>query len=72
MVKDAARDSWLNAHGIMVFRIPAGDLLADPDDTANGVIALALERMAELGTEKETPPTTLRVVPPPRKRGGPK
>jgi very-short-patch-repair endonuclease len=35
IAKDTVRDSWLNARGIMVHRIPAGDLLADPDDTAN-------------------------------------
>jgi len=57
MVRDAVRDAWLNSQGIMVHRVPAGDLLAEPDDTADGVIALALDRMAELGTTEDPPPT---------------
>ncbi len=45
---DAVRDAWLTEQGIYVHRIWAIDLLAAPDDTADAVIALALERLREI------------------------
>ena len=45
---DTVRDVWLTEQGIFVHRIWAVDLLAAPDDTADGVMALALERINAL------------------------
>jgi very-short-patch-repair endonuclease len=46
--RDAARDAWLAEMGIYTYRITAGDVFGDPDDAANGVVLVALERIAEL------------------------
>ncbi len=48
MAHDAKRDIWLNEQGIQVHRIIARDLLAASDETADGVITLALERWEAL------------------------
>ncbi len=45
---DAVRDEALTRVGIFVHRIWAIDLLAAPDDTADSVMALALERINAL------------------------
>jgi very-short-patch-repair endonuclease len=36
--RDEARTAWLNAKGIEVLRIPAKDLLADPDAVADALL----------------------------------
>ncbi|MBP2158115.1 MULTISPECIES: endonuclease domain-containing protein [Asticcacaulis] len=51
---DEKRDQWLTEQGIYVHRINAVDLLADPDETANGVVNLALGRWLAL---QDAPPT---------------
>ncbi len=43
--KDASRDAFLNARGIAVYRIPAGDVYRDADGAANGAVLVALERI---------------------------
>ena len=43
--KDASRDAWLNARGIEVFRIPAGEVYRNADEAADGAIRVALERV---------------------------
>ncbi|GGZ35215.1 endonuclease domain-containing protein [Asticcacaulis endophyticus] len=48
---DKTRDLWLKSKGIGVYRIKAIDLLDNPDETAQGVIDLARERIIN------TPPT---------------
>jgi very-short-patch-repair endonuclease len=53
-VHDEKRDEWLTEQGIYVYRINAVDLLANPDETANGVVNLAAERWHAL---QEAPPT---------------
>ena len=58
-VRDAKRDAWLESEAIFTYRVVATELMVDPDEVAAGVIALALERMAELGN------------PPPSRAGGP-
>ncbi len=45
---DLKRDQWLSEQGIYVHRIHAVDLLANPDETATGVIDLASERLKGL------------------------
>src|SRR5690606_25534368 len=44
MSHDHVRDQWLESQGIYVYRIPAREVLADPDQAADGVIRLAEER----------------------------
>ena len=56
--RDEVRDRWLDERGIYTHRIIARDLLANPDETADGVIRLALERAAK------TPPTIASDGPP--------
>jgi very-short-patch-repair endonuclease len=38
--KDAFRQAWLEALGLGVLRIPAGDVLRDPVDCADGILRL--------------------------------
>ncbi|WP_113891334.1 endonuclease domain-containing protein [Roseiarcus fermentans] len=40
--RDARRDAWLRAVGIEVLRIPARDVLTNPDKAADGLFRLAL------------------------------
>ena len=55
--RDEARDAWLAERRIETLRLPAGDVLADPVAVAEGIIALARERMAAMG---KAPPSSLR------------
>ncbi len=48
IAKDAIRDAYLAEIGIRTYRIFAGDVAEDADEAANGVILIALERIAEL------------------------
>ena len=36
--RDERRDAWLTARGLIVVRIPASDVLADPDEVADGLV----------------------------------
>jgi len=45
--RDARRDAWLNAQGIVVVRILAGDVLRSVDEAANAIARLAKSRIAE-------------------------
>jgi len=47
--KDRSRDAWLNARGIEVYRIPAGDVYADAGSAADGVVQAAKARTEALG-----------------------
>ena len=40
--RDDLRDEYLKAQGIKTLRIPATDVLADPDDVAEGIYRLAV------------------------------
>ncbi|MGN6849873.1 MAG: endonuclease domain-containing protein [Sphingomicrobium sp.] len=42
--RDNRRTEWLNGEGVEVLRIPAKEVLADPDDIADAVIRLCAER----------------------------
>jgi very-short-patch-repair endonuclease len=58
IAKDAERDVWLAEHDIMVYRIAAGELLANPDETADSVISVAETRFQSLKPRtKRAPPT---------------
>jgi very-short-patch-repair endonuclease len=43
--KDEIRDQFLQERGFDVMRIPASDVIADPDDIADGIYRYALERL---------------------------
>ncbi len=42
--RDRRRDVWLEARGLEVMRIAANEILADPDEVAEGLVRLAVER----------------------------
>lgn len=46
--RDEIRTRWLNAKGIEVIRVPAREVLADPDSVANGLLRLCCERATPL------------------------
>ena len=48
IARDAARDTYLAEMGTYTYRISAGDVLDDPDEAADGVEILALERIGAL------------------------
>jgi very-short-patch-repair endonuclease len=55
---DRKRDAWLLEQGIHTHRIIARDLLANPDETADGIINLAKERAlldARTGLNRKAP-----------------
>lgn len=43
--RDEARDNFLIERGFEVVRIPASDVLADPEYIADGIYRLAMERL---------------------------
>ncbi len=43
--RDERRDAWLKAFGLEILRIPARDIMADPDEVATGIILLAQSRL---------------------------
>ena len=57
--RDEVRDAWLAARGITVQRIAASEVLADPDEVAEGLVRQAA-----------TPPPSASPTPPPLRRGG--
>jgi len=62
MAHDARRDAYLKALGYRLLRCPAGDVMRDADDVAQGIVEAALA----------PPPTrpAARPAPPPPLRGG--
>ncbi|UDF03796.1 endonuclease domain-containing protein [Asticcacaulis sp. AND118] len=45
--KDMQRDQWLQSQGLTVYRITAAEVLRDADAAADGIIQLALARIAQ-------------------------
>ena len=43
--RDAVRDKWLEAQGILTYRLTAADVYKDVEACADGIKLLALERM---------------------------
>jgi very-short-patch-repair endonuclease len=39
--RDIRRDAWLEARGLTVMRIAAGDVMRGPDETADGIVRMA-------------------------------
>ncbi len=60
--KDEARDADLAARGLTVVRIPAVEVLADPDDVADRIVRQAMALYE--------PPPSATPPPPPRRGGG--
>jgi very-short-patch-repair endonuclease len=56
--RDIVRDAWLARHRIDTLRIAAREVLADPGRVAEGIVALALDRLDRFG--KLAPPSRLR------------
>lgn len=44
--RDSRKDSWLLRQGISVLRISGRDIMADPDGVADGIVRLAISRIA--------------------------
>jgi very-short-patch-repair endonuclease len=64
--RDVARDAWLKAHGLMVMRVAASEVMRNADDTADAIVRMATEMMPA-----SAPSTALtRGPPPPLRRGG--
>ena len=69
--RDICRDGWLEAQGVTVMRIAAGEVMRKADDVADGVVRLAAAMIeaAARSTPAKTPSTMLRMVPLPRFAG---
>ena len=48
IARDAARDAWLKAQGIENYRVSAAEVFRSPDQAADGIILLALDRIGSL------------------------
>ena len=46
--RDEVRTRWLNAQGIEVLRVPARDILRDPDEVANALLAYCADPIKPL------------------------
>lgn len=55
--RDAARDAWLAERRIDTLRIPAIDVLKDPVETGNSIVATVEERLIAFG---KAPPSSPR------------
>jgi very-short-patch-repair endonuclease len=53
--RDEARDAWLTRHRIDTLRIPAKDVLADPDAVTDAIISIVVERKARFGKSPMPP-----------------
>ncbi|WP_225425471.1 endonuclease domain-containing protein [Pelagerythrobacter rhizovicinus] len=56
--RDGERDAWLRQRRVETLRILASDVLADAVEVAEGILALAKERLLTMG--KRAPPSSLR------------
>ncbi len=54
--RDEVRTEWLASQGIGVLRIPAKDVLADPDSVADALIRLCTEPLHHSPTASGPPP----------------
>jgi very-short-patch-repair endonuclease len=54
--RDEARSQWLNDEGIEVLRIPAKQVLADPDAVADAILRLCLEPLHHSASLSGPPP----------------
>jgi very-short-patch-repair endonuclease len=58
--RDDVRNAWLNGEGIQVLRIPAKDVLADPDAVADALVRLCAEPLHHSPLASGPPPHELR------------
>jgi very-short-patch-repair endonuclease len=54
--RDETRTAWLNANGIEVLRVPAKDVLADPDAVADAVLRLVEKPLHHSASPSGPPP----------------
>jgi very-short-patch-repair endonuclease len=54
--RDDVRTAWLNGEGIQVLRIPAKDVLADPDAVADALLRLCAEPLHHPAPPDGPPP----------------
>ena len=54
--RDDVRTAWLNGEGIQVLRIPAKDVLADPDAVADALLRLCAEPLHHPAAPDGPPP----------------
>jgi very-short-patch-repair endonuclease len=47
--RDERRDRWLRVQGVRVLRLSAGDVMADPDESADGIVRLAVSLVTGQG-----------------------
>ena len=57
--RDHARDAWLSERRIDTVRIPARDVLKNPNEVAESIVAIVRARLAQFG---KTPPSALRAA----------
>ena len=58
--RDAVRTQWLRRQGVDVLRIPAKDVLADPDAVAEALIRLCVQPLHHSPAASGPPPRELR------------
>ena len=63
--RDAARDAWFAAQGVLTLRYPAIDVLTNLDGVVAQIIAAAMERCAPSRTPRHPPPPSPPAPPPP-------
>jgi very-short-patch-repair endonuclease len=63
--RDASRDVWLKARGLIVMRIAASEVMRDADEVADGIARMATEMV-----RASAPSTALTRGPPPPFHGG--
>jgi very-short-patch-repair endonuclease len=44
IVRDARRDAYMQQQGYFVLRVPAGEVMSNADDVAQGIVEAALAR----------------------------
>ncbi|TZG27247.1 endonuclease domain-containing protein [Sphingomonas montanisoli] len=63
--RDAVRDAWLAAQGVMVVRYTAQDVLTNLDGVVRHVLMVAAERREQFGVRRRPPPPSPAAPPPP-------
>jgi len=54
--RDEARAEWLRQRGIELLRVPAGDVLADPDGVADALVQMCAQPLHHLASLSGPPP----------------
>ena len=54
--RDEARTAWLSGEGVNILRIPAKDVLADPDSVADALLRMCAEPLHHSASPSGPPP----------------